>query len=51
MRRVIEGRRKTKAMADVATRVNWYGTGLVVCAVGDGEQSIVSGETREGDRS
>jgi hypothetical protein len=48
---VIEGRRKTKAMADVATRVNWYCTRLFVCAVDDGEQSIVSGEIREGGKS
>lgn len=48
---MIEGRRKTSDLADVATRVDWYGARLVVCAVDDGEQSIVSGETREEDRS
>lgn len=48
---MIEGQRETRTMADVATRVNWYDGRLVACAVDDGKQSIVSGETREGDGS
>ena len=48
---MIEERRRARTRADVATRVNWYGTRLAVCAVDDCGQSIVSGETREEDRS